>query len=79
MADTWECPHCGESLGDSVTVRSHEFLGDEFHGGVVQHEGEMCTVCVKEAKIRECEYFSEAQIADMMEEFKAELMRRPKA
>lgn len=74
----WECPHCGESLGEPVTVNSREFLGDEIHGGVVEREDQMCSVCHKETRLRECEYFSDAQIADMMEEFKAELRRQEK-
>lgn len=78
ITSPWECPHCGESLGEPVTVNSREFLGDEIHGGVVEHEDQMCSVCHKEARLRDCQYFSDAQISDMMDEFKAELRRQEK-
>ena len=47
------CPYCGESGGEPRTVRSREFQGEEGHGGMVEHEDEMCTLCIADQKRRE--------------------------
>lgn len=69
----WTCPYCGESLGEPVTVHSREFQGDEAHGGIVEWSDEACTVCQCESKLLDCEYLSRADVARMMDEYRAEL------
>lgn len=71
-----ECPRCGESIAEPVTLRSKEFQGDEMHGGIIEHEEEACGLCVKEDKLRACEQFTEAEIWKIMTEYRLELIAR---
>jgi hypothetical protein len=72
----WACPHCDESIGEPVTIRSREWLGDEAHGGMVEEDQECCSVCIKESKLRDCEYLTAADIDAMMEEYRSVLRRK---
>jgi hypothetical protein len=70
------CPNCGESIAEPVTLYSTEWQGDEMHGGLVRTEEQACALCVKESKLRDCEMFSEAEIASIMDEYRKELIGR---
>ena len=70
-----ECPHCGESVAKPVTVRSKEWQGDEAHGGIVEHKDDMCDLCFFESELRDTERFTEEEIAGIVAERKAELLK----
>lgn len=39
------CPCCGEVGGYPVTVYSREYQGESPHGGMVEWEEQMCSLC----------------------------------
>lgn len=45
-AMSWECPHCGESGGEPVTIGWSEFQGVEGHGGMVNFSEDGCAKCI---------------------------------
>lgn len=72
----WACQRCGESIGEPATITSSGWLGDEVHGGKVEEEQECCSICLKESKLRDCEYLTSAEVDVMLEEYRSVLRAR---
>ncbi len=55
----WSCPYCGDEDGEPISVYSREFQGCAEHGGMVEWEEKMCTICEREERMRQMKLAAE--------------------